>query len=550
MAEPKEVERLKRSLARESAAREEAEDLLEQRSSELFEAYRNLEQELSRVIALQAAIDTSTDGIAYTDAEGCFLYMNTAHAKMFGYDAAELMGQSWATLYAADELQRFDSEIMPLFGRDGYWRGEAVGQSKSGSRVLQEIALSALPTGGIICSTRDIEERQRKERLARETSALITADEQRATVNTIVAGVAHDFNNLVSAINGYAELLMMETAEQPKLCDRASSIKAAADQAASLVGSLEHIDQTEPVDFDLVETIHECVGIVGVLKPPTISIEMNLPKNARLVGEPILVSRAILNILKNAFEAMTSGGQIRLILEHADDELIHSKDRHVFRMGNEVDPPYWRFRVQDNGPGIAPEDLHRIFDVGFSTKDRMHNSGLGMNSLVMMQEAHDMSVTVTTCAGQGTEFIFDFADLGGDRDLQAKPDVEQSSGQRILVVDDNVSAGQSLCELLEHLGYSTDFQDSPIKALARIRDDAGAYGLVISDFDMPALDGLQMSKILVEDYPNIPVLIYSGRTIRSPGSENVLRILKKPVGTDVLREVLPYSPPPRLEENS
>ncbi|WP_175529275.1 PAS domain-containing protein [Natronorubrum texcoconense] len=110
---------------------------------------------------LYTAIETTMDGVALLDSEGEYFYLNEAHAKMYGFDdLEELIGESWQTLYDDEELERFDQEIMPVIGREGEWRGEATGRRIDGTRFPQELTLTALDAGGLICVVRDISEQK------------------------------------------------------------------------------------------------------------------------------------------------------------------------------------------------------------------------------------------------------------------------------------------------------------------------------------------------------------------------------------------------------
>jgi len=113
---------------------------------------------------LTAAMEASIDGIAILNEDQKYVYLNKAHTRIYGYDTAEeLIGQSWHILYNADELQRFDNDIMSEFSQKGQWQGEATGKKKDGSAFFQDISLTALGKGGMICIVRDITERKRAE---------------------------------------------------------------------------------------------------------------------------------------------------------------------------------------------------------------------------------------------------------------------------------------------------------------------------------------------------------------------------------------------------
>jgi PAS domain S-box-containing protein len=116
------------------------------------------------------AMEAAIDGIALLNEDQEYTYLNQAHAMIYGYEhVGELVGKSWRTLYDADELKRFDAEIMPIFGQTGYWQGEALGMKKDGIKFSQEISLTALHGGGVVCVVRDITQRKQAEQTLRQS---------------------------------------------------------------------------------------------------------------------------------------------------------------------------------------------------------------------------------------------------------------------------------------------------------------------------------------------------------------------------------------------
>lgn len=136
-------------------------------------ALKQVEEALHR---RSAAIEAATDGIAVLDSNGAYIYMNQAHTHVYGYsNSAELLGKTWQTLYSADELERFDRQIMPEFRAKGWWRGEAIGLKRDRTTYPQELSLTALEDGGLICVVRDITQRKQAEENQNRILAILEA---------------------------------------------------------------------------------------------------------------------------------------------------------------------------------------------------------------------------------------------------------------------------------------------------------------------------------------------------------------------------------------
>ncbi len=139
------------------------------------------------------AMEAAMDGMAILNEGGEYIYLNQAHARIYGYEnAGELIGKSWRILYDADELQRFDAEIMPNFGQNGYWQGEALGMKQDGSKFPQEISLTALESGGLICVVRDITEGKQAEDALRSKQMMLARTEGIAHIGSWVWNIATD----------------------------------------------------------------------------------------------------------------------------------------------------------------------------------------------------------------------------------------------------------------------------------------------------------------------------------------------------------------------
>ncbi|WOR15094.1 ATP-binding protein [Hyphomonas sp. FCG-A18] len=542
-----ELARLERKLNRERRAREEAERLLEEKSSQLFDANQRLEAEAKRARSLVTAIQSASDGIALTDADGLFVFMNKAHAAMFGYEVDELIGQSWSILYSAKELKRFDKQIMPDFGRYGFWSGETTGQAKTGDYVLQDIALTALPDGGLICATRDITKRRANLIRARELEQRLQKAEQEAALFTVGNAVAHDFNNLIGAISGYAVLIQRNLDEASEPFKYAERISQAADQAAGVIRSLEleRINDTNTLDeVDLASLVRTGVSIAQAIRPPGITMDVDIPTSARVQANEVTLSRCLLNISKNAFEAMGEEGELLIRVTDSPTDPFDEQTAYV-SLGEPSANYEWIIEICDTGTGIRQEKLDKIFEPFFTTKSTLKGSGLGLLSLTALVESGTAFIEVMSRLDYGTQFRLSFKAEGVEKNAtpNSEPDMMPASshdGQNphVLVVEDEAMMGEVIASTLKNLGYSCELRHDPRKALALLEDDAYRVDLVLTDLTMPHIRGDDFSDRVKTLRADLPVIIYSGQAGYIKPDPKYAAILRKPIAAHDLDDAI------------
>ena len=196
-----------------------------------------------------AAMAAAIDGISILNADGEYVYMNRAHADIFGYDPDTLLGSSWRRLYGDDEVARIEREVFPVLDREGEWRGETVGKRRDGAPVHQEITLSLLDDGTLICTNRDVTERKEREQELRRTNTILRTIVEHLPMGVLVEDAARDI--LI------ANDLLGETFGRPIGGDELTGRDCAAtaeelkdlfaDPAGFIEGVTERIERREPV---------------------------------------------------------------------------------------------------------------------------------------------------------------------------------------------------------------------------------------------------------------------------------------------------------------
>lgn len=550
-----EVARLRSRLERERKAREEAERLLEQKSSELYDASQQLEKEVRQVRVLSRSVDASRDGIALIDHHGNFSYVNPACALIFGYDPADLIERPLTQLFSDAERTRFYNKILPQYEKEDVWRGELAGCHKTGKPVIQDIVLSRLPNGGTIYAVRDISDRRKKEVYAREIERRLQKAEREAELFTLGNAVAHDFNNLIAAISGNVMMLKMDLQEDPDNYYRVNQIDTAIQQAAGVIRSLElerSNDTQAMVPIDLVDLMQTGLQIAGAIKPANIIIQTDFPPCAIVRTNEVLLTRCLLNIAKNAFYAMKDGGQFHLRIAKTASMKM-SSGAQIFSLGEARETLCWIVELTDNGIGITPDQVSRIFEGFYTTKPKRVGSGLGLEALKSLVSNCDVRVEVESAVGEGTRFRLFFYQLDPSSITNSPPsDVSEipvsdmafrprEAPLTIMLVDDNALVGATLKEQIESRNMKAHWYQDPRIALAEFERAPYDYDVAITDLTMPHLNGHELAAKLKQLRSTFPIILYSGQAAYIADDTLYAAILKKPIAIDDLETTLKHA---------
>lgn len=473
------------------------------------EEHLAIEARLARQVA---AIEASEDGIALTDADGAFIFMNRAHAAMFGHDdPAALTGKAWHVLYDPLEAQRIKEEAMPILFAEGQWRGETQGRKADGSTLEQEIALSLSPEGGIVCVTRNVGERRGMEReKARLREQLMLAQRQEV-VGQLASGIAHDFNNLIAAISGTAELL--RHIEDNRVRHHALRIQSAATTAAGLVEKLLTLGRRVPHPelIDLRRTMWDVRDLVAPsLTDPLHRIELELPSAPLMaLTDATELNQVVLNLALNARDALRPGDTARIKLEVFNADGAQATGKLV--LGRVPQVPAALIRVSDTGIGIRAEELEQVFEPFFTHKGEA-GTGLGLAVVAGIIANNSGALAIQSWPDCGTVF-----EIWWPLQPPSSPQPgnaehgEQSAiglaGKTVLVVDDNPAVVETLVEMLEQVGAEVGPCLNPRDAIAAVKDDPAAWDLVISDYDMPGMNGEALARALRKLRPDLAILL-------------------------------------------
>ena len=503
---------------------------------------------------LTSAMDASRDGIAITDPEGNYVYMNAAHMEMFGISSpAEIIGKSWRTLYTPDMADQIQRTAFTALSTEGGWQGEVMGRRLDGTELPQEVSLTLKNDGRLICISRDISKRLREQQERTRLREELQMAQRREVISQLAAGLAHDLNNLLAAIGGSAVLI--DGSAPANVSSHTRRILAATEQANALVRRFLTLGQRQSnrSRIDLRAPLREGVDLVRASLCNQTRLVLSLPDApVEIEADPTDILQVVLNLVINARDAIAAapprdgGYEIEIALSAAGP----GQTTGPFAAGS-IDPGgrYVCMTVTDTGPGIPPETLAKVFQPYFSTKGSS-GTGLGLAIVSGVITANGGAVALDSAPGRGTRFTLlwpteatprpespppEQAIPAGKAPFDASPagKAGQLAGRFILVVDDNADVLKVLTAFLEQAGAEVVPCADPRDALDAVRDDPDLWDLMVTDYDMPHLTGADLTQAAQQEVPDLPVLLVTAlpdwRSKVGPSTPRFAGVLGKPL---------------------
>jgi len=404
---------------------------------------------------------------------------------------------------------------------DGTWRSvEAIAcppRNWSGSERL-------------VVTARDIGARERLERELAQA-------QQMAVLGRFAGGVAHDFDNLLTAIQGYTSLMLRDLRPGDPQREGLEEVRQSSERAAALTRQIlafgrRHAAESGPVD------LNRLIGNLARLLPPIIGDDLALvtvlaPSLAMVRAEPGHLEQVVMNLVVNARDAMPDGG--RLTIATANEQITEFDSRASPEL-----PPghYVMLTVRDTGTGIDPATLPSIFEPFFTTKERGRGLGLGLATVYGIVKQCEGHIDVQSAPGRGTT-VRVYLPMARAESGTGGPGVPSASrGSRIiLLVEDEEPVRHFAKAALEEQGYRVLEAGHGWEALMRLSEFDGAVNLVIADVMMPEMGGSELARRLAVERPGLPILFLSGytddeMTLRGLGPPSAF--VQKPFTPDVL----------------
>ncbi len=488
----------------------------------------------------QFCVDHASIGILQVDAQGRIVGANQQICAWLGYAQPELCAlrvQDIDPQYHGERLRQLFADLEAK--RTTTF--ETVQRAKHGEQLPVEVTATHLDYDGqgvFVCFVRDIRERIQAEEDRRRLEAQLRHAQKMEAVGQLAGGVAHDFNNILTAILGNVELsldgLDCESADGAALASNLGEISDAAQRAVDLTRQLltfSRRDIARPESLDFNKTLAAFEKMLRRLLPAQVHLHLSLaPDLPPIRADAGQLEQVIMNLAVNARDAMPDGGE--LVLETADVEL---DDTYVAVHAEAQAGRHVCLTVSDTGCGIDRATLERIFEPFYTTKPVGEGTGLGLSIVYGIVKQAGGHVMAYSERGQGTTFrlYFPVADDAKLRPAAAAVDVEPpGGGECLLLCEDEPAVRDLIATILEGAGYRVLKAENGAAALAQAAAVAGAVDLLITDVVLPDQNGRQVAEVLQAVVPRLRTLFVSGYSANVIAHHGVLdegvTLLEKP----------------------
>ncbi|HEX5228886.1 MAG TPA: response regulator [Bryobacteraceae bacterium] len=470
----------------------------------------------------RSLIEYSMDLISILNLDGTIRYVSPSHERILGYPLDELVGRNVLSFIHPQDKARVQAAMAhgnsgrPLECRvrhtDGSWR-----VLESFSRDLSHVA----GVNGMVVNARDITERKHLEEQLHHSQRL-------EAVGRLAGGVAHDFNNLLMVITGYSHMLLDAMHSSDPARQDLEQVVKASERATDLTRQLLAFSRRQGVRAALVNVntlVREMERMLRRILGSEIELIIKPATELKSVrADPGQLEQVILNLVVNARDAMSSGGQ--LVIETSNSG-PSNPDRVIIS-------------VRDTGIGMDAQVLSRVFEPFFTTKEQGTGLGLATSYGIIKENGGDLRAESTP--GKGTTFYIDLpaTDQAPDQAEASVATRLPSGTETILLVEDEDPVRRVVETMLKRHGYQVLASASPQDALATAEQHRGSIHLLITDIMLPGMSGRKMAECLGEHRPEMKVLYVSG--FGDANAQDDGQFLQKPFSAEELttkiREVL------------
>ncbi len=505
---------------------------------------------------LSSVVEQNPISIIITNREGIIEYINPAFTKISGYTAEEVIGNTPRKLKSGLELKELYEELWRTITSGRNWKKEIRNKNKNGEIYWESAFIAPIRSqeGNIthfvglledISQRKQIEQKlkmahenledlvkQRKAQLAlkheelkKETierlraygekeklERLLQQSQKMEAIGALAGGIAHDFNNILSAVQGYTELAIMDLSEENQVRECLDQVLDASYRAKELVQQILTFSRKSDQEFKPLQVQLIAKEVIKLLRssiPATITIKPSIDLECNnVLADPIQIYQVIMNLCTNSYHAMRqSGGILGVSLQQIELDQEDLKEKINLKPGT-----YLKLEISDTGIGITSDIQDKIFEPYFTTKDQGKGTGLGLSVVHGIIANLDGDISVYSEPDIGTTFhvylpvVEANEQIAQERDTRPLP----TGKERILLVDDDDTIVLMRKRMLEKLGYSVSGLTDSVETLQIFQKTPDKFDLVVSDMTMPKMTGAELTKKILVIRPDMPIILCTG----------------------------------------
>jgi PAS domain S-box-containing protein len=490
------------------------------------------------------------------DLAGVHTYSNPGSMTILGYDPGEFVGKNPMNLLHEEDRKEVDAKLPQLIKNKKGWKGWVLRwRHRDGTyRYLESNGSPMIDADGELAgylgADRDITDRIKAEEEKEKLLLQLYQSQKMESIGRLAGGVAHDFNNMLSAILGHAELAMMKIPPSDQLCGDLKAIQAAAQRSAGLTRQLLAFARKQTVAPKVLDLNDTMAGMLKMLM--------------RLIGEdidlvwmpgtglwpvrvdPSQLDQIMVNLCVNARDAINGVGKITLESENTSFDQEYCSVHPGFVCGD-----YVMMSVSDDGAGMSREALDHLFEPFYTTKEVGKGTGLGLPTIYGIVKQNNGFINVYSEPDRGTTIKIYLPRAVGES-LEILPEIvvetPRGRGETILLVEDEPAILDVNRAMLEKLGYRVLTAGAPGEAIRKAREHALEIDLLVTDVVMPEMNGKDLCRVIMDIRPEMKCLYASGYSANTIAHHGVLdegvNFIQKPFSMHDLavkvREALGY----------
>ena len=457
------------------------------------------------------------------------MFVNPRIAQWLGLSEEAMQGRPVEDFMDAEEADRCRVALAAQSAAQGAGQGEggtielrlrrADGTPMWVSLSTRPIVDDAGHASGALGMLTDINERRHAEERRAALETQLREAQKMEAIGTLAGGIAHDFNNILAAIIGNVSAARQDTAIGLSNDASLAQIERAAVRARSLVQQILTFSRMQAQQLHtqaLQPIVDESLDMLRATMPAQVELRVSRPGTpVHVRADATQIQQIVMNLCTNAWHALPAGrGRIEVGL--AAEASLPAAQADVARTWPPalLNGPRAHLWIADNGCGMDEATRARVFEPFFTTKQVGQGTGLGLAVVHGIVSVHGGAIHVDSAPGVGSRFDLWFPLQDAPEQVVESQhgalDAPPGAGQHVLCVDDDPAMVLMVDGLLRRAGYKVTTFEQPAAALARVRADPGAFDIVVTDFNMPEMNGMELATALARELPRLPVIITSG----------------------------------------